>query len=214
MQNIHCLEMVRPDEGLTQAGRVPDGTPLVAGDENEYVPQYSGSRVFPGGLNGPRMIKMIVGLPPYEMLDGSADLFGWDGVKTSLDLAQYGLNVQLDLARKLLPDSGQQVKQDGSSIVFESDRSARLRQEFEFLQKLECPCAWWDEDRVVEAHGAAAGYVAGIWFPQDARNDSVTYTKVLLDASVDAGSVTLRQECSAMVDIKDADAGDHVEIRL
>ena len=82
------------------------------------------------------------------------------------------------------------------------------------FKSLECPCAWWDKDRVVEAHGAAAGYVAGIWFPQDARIDSVTYAKVLLDASVDAGSVTLRQECSAMVDIKDADAGDHVEIRL
>ena len=214
VQNILCLEMGRPGEGRTQAGRVPDGTPLVAGDENEYVPQYSGSRVFPGGLNGPRTIKMIVSLPPYEMLDGFADLFGWDGVKTFLDLAQYGLNIQLDLARKLLPDSGQQVKQDGSLMVCESDRSARLHQEFEFLEKLECPCEWWDEDRVVDAHGAAAGYVAGIWFPQDARIDSVTYAKVLLDASVDAGSVTLRQECSAMVDIKDADAGDHVEIRL
>ena len=30
---------------------------------------------------------MIVTLPPYEMLDGIADLFGWDGVKTYLELA-------------------------------------------------------------------------------------------------------------------------------
>jgi hypothetical protein len=34
---------------------------------------------------------MIGTLPPYELLDGFADLFGWDGVKTYLDLAESGL---------------------------------------------------------------------------------------------------------------------------
>ena len=81
--NILCLEMGKPGVGRTQEKNVADGTPLINQDEETYVPHYSGTRVFEGGQNGPRTIKMIVTLPPYEMLDGIADLFGWDGVKTS-----------------------------------------------------------------------------------------------------------------------------------
>ena len=214
VNNMLCLEMGRPGEGRTQPEHVRQDAPLTAEDESLYVPNYSGSRVFEGGAKGPRTIKMIVTLPPYEMLDGFADLFGWDGVKTYLDLAESGLQQQLDLANQYLPDPKQQIKQDGSLMVCEPDRADRLKQEYEFLQKLECPCEWWEEERVVDAHGSAAGYIAGIWFPQDARIDSVTYAKVLLDAAVDSGSVTLRQQCSPVVDVENANSGDYVEIRL
>ena len=214
VNNMLCLEMGRPGEGRTQPEQVPDETPLVASDESVYVPNFSGSRVFEGGPNGPRTIKMIVTLPPYEMLDGFADLFGWDGVKTYLDLAQHGLKLQVDLANQYLPDPQQQIKQDGSLMVCEADQASRLKQEFEFLQKLDCPCEWWYEEQVIEVQGSAAGYVAGIWFPQDARIDSVTYAKVLLDAAVQSGSLTLKQECSPVVDVKDSEAGDHVVIQL
>jgi len=214
VNNMLCLEMGRPGEGRTQPEQVPDETPLVASDESVYVPNFSGSRVFEGGPNGPRTIKMIVTLPPYEMLDGFADLFGWDGVKTYLDLAQHGLKLQVDLANQYLPDPQQQIKQDGSLMVCEADQASRLKQEFEFLQKLDCPCEWWYEEQVIEVQGSAAGYVAGIWFPQDARIDSVTYAKVLLDAAVKSGSLTLKQECSPVVDVKDSEAGDHVVIQL
>ena len=214
VNNMLCLEMGRPGEGRTQPEQVPDETPLVASDESVYVPNFSGSRVFEGGPKGPRTIKMIVTLPPYEMLDGFADLFGWDGVKTYLDLAQHGLKLQVDLANQYLPDPQQQIKQDGSLMVCEADQASRLKQEFEFLQKLDCPCEWWYEEQVIEVQGSAAGYVAGIWFPQDARIDSVTYAKVLLDAAVQSGSLTLKQECSPVVDVKDSEAGDHVVIQL
>ena len=214
VNNMLCLEMGRPGEGRTQPEQVPDETPLVASDESVYVPNFSGSRVFEGGAKGPRTIKMIVTLPPYEMLDGFADLFGWDGVKTYLDLAQHGLKLQVDLANQYLPDPQQQIKQDGSLMVCEADQASRLKQEFEFLQKLDCPCEWWYEEQVIEVQGSAAGYVAGIWFPQDARIDSVTYAKVLLDAAVQSGSLTLKQECSPVVDVKDSEAGDHVVIQL
>ena len=214
VNNMLCLEMGRPGEGRTQPEQVPDETPLVASDESVYVPNFSGSRVFEGGAKGPRTIKMIVTLPPYEMLDGFADLFGWDGVKTYLDLAQHGLKLQVDLASQYLPDPQQQIKQDGSLMVCEADQASRLKQEFEFLQKLDCPCEWWYEEQVIEVQGSAAGYVAGIWFPQDARIDSVTYAKVLLDAAVQSGSLTLKQECSPVVDVKDSEAGDHVVIQL
>ena len=214
VNNMLCLEMGRPGEGRTQPEQVPDETPLVASDESVYVPNFSGSRVFEGGAKGPRTIKMIVTLPPYEMLDGFADLFGWDGVKTYLDLAQHGLKLQVDLANQYLPDPQQQIKQDGSLMVCEADQASRLKQEFEFLQKLDCPCEWWYEEQVIEVQGSAAGYVAGIWFPQDARIDSVTYAKVLLDAAVQSGSLRLKQECSPVVDVKDSEAGNHVVIQL
>ena len=213
-RNILCLEMGQPGEGRTQAVHVPEKTPLFDGDEELYVPHFSGTRVFEGGLKGPRTIKMIVTLPPYEMLDGFADLFGWDGVKTYLELAQYGMQLELDLATKLLPSPEEQIKQDGSLMVCESDRAPRLRQEFEFLQKLDCPCEWWDKERVIDAHGANAGFVAGIWFPQDARIDSVSYAQVLLKAAEQEGSLELRQQCSPVIDVKDGESGDNVEIRL
>ena len=51
------------------------------------------------------------------LLDGFADLFGWEGVKTYLDLAQHGLQLQLELANQILPDPEQQVKKSGSLMV-------------------------------------------------------------------------------------------------
>ena len=214
VSNILCLDMGTPGVGRTEARKVANGTPLTQSDEETFVPHYSGSRVFEGGQNGPRTIKMIVTLPPYEMLDGFADLFGWDGVKTYLDLAQHGLKLELDLARKLLPNPDQQVKQNGSLMVCETDRSDRLQQEFDFLQNLGCPCEWWDEERVIEAHGSSAGYVAGIWFPQDARIDSVSFAKSLLDAAFKTGCLTLRDQCSPVIDIQNDDSRSHAVIRL
>lgn len=214
VSNILCLDMGTPGVGRTEARKVANGTPLTQSDEETFVPHYSGSRVFEGGQNGPRTIKMIVTLPPYEMLDGFADLFGWDGVKTYLDLAQHGLKLELDLARKLLPNPDQQVKQNGSLMVCEADRSERLQQEFDFLQNLGCPCEWWDEERVIEAHGSSAGYVAGIWFPQDARIDSVSFAKSLLDAALKTGCLTLRDQCSPVIDIQNDDSRSHAVIRL
>ena len=214
VSNILCLDMGTPGVGRTEARKVANGTPLTQSDEETFVPHYSGSRVFEGGKNGPRTIKMIVTLPPYEMLDGFADLFGWDGVKTYLDIAQHGLKLELDLARKLLPNPDQQVKQNGSLMVCEADRSDRLQQEFNFLQNLGCPCEWWDEERVIEAHGSSAGYVAGIWFPQDARIDSVSFAKSLLDAALKTGYLTLRDQCSPVIDIQNDDSRSHAVIRL
>ena len=214
VQNILCLDMGRPGEGQTQTRQVDDQAPLTGCDEKSFVPNFSGSRVFEGAEKGPRTIKMIVTLPPYEMLDGFADLFGWDGVKTYLELAQHGLQLQLGLANQILPDPVQQVKKSGSLMVCEAERTSRLKQEYEFLQKLDCPCEWWDTERVVHAQGAAAGYVAGIWFPQDARIDSVTYAKSLLAAATKNSSVTLREECSPVVDIQNDNSGYCAEIRL
>jgi len=212
--NILCLEMGLAGQGRSAAGRVPADTPLIPGEETIYEPQNSGSAVFEGGPKGPRTIKMIVTLPPYLMLDGFADQHGWDGVKTYLELAIRGRDLQLELANRLLPNPGEQVKQCGSLMVCEPERVQRLRQEFDTLQRLGCACEWWDRDRVVAAHGAAANFVAGIWFANDARIDSVSYARALLDAACATGSVTLREQSPAVVNLNSAGADSPVTVEL
>jgi len=212
--DILCLDMGRPGEGRSETVTVAADTPLLAGEEATYMPHASGSRVFAGGAQGPRTIKMIVTLPPYLMLDGFADLFGWEGVRTYLELARQGRDLELQLAAQLLPDPSQQVRQNGSLMVCEEERAGRLRQEYEWLQKLECPCEWWDKEKVIAAHGSAAGYSAGLWFDQDARIDSSSYARALVEAAVASGAATLRQHCAAMVAIETVAAGDQVEIQL
>jgi glycine/D-amino acid oxidase-like deaminating enzyme len=60
VENILCLESGTPGRGRPTEGRVPDATPLAAGEETDYAPGHSGSAVFEGGPHGPAAIKMIV----------------------------------------------------------------------------------------------------------------------------------------------------------
>ena len=212
-KDVLCLEMGAPGQGRAARGLVPAGTPRIPGEEAEYEPEFSGSAVFEGGSRGPRTIKMAVTLPPYLLLDGFADHHGWDGVKTYLELAARGRDLQLELAHKLLPEPAKQVKQLGSLMVCEADRVERLRVEYDTLQRLECPCEWWGKDRVEAAHGAAAKFVAGIWFSADTRIDSATYARMLLESAAKSGALTLRQNCARVVSVESIEDG-LVEVRL
>lgn len=212
-RDVLCLEMGRSGEGRMASGSLPEGTPLLAGEEGEYQPEISGSAVFGGGARGPRTIKMTVTLPPYLFLDGFAGHHGWDGVKTYLDLAARGRDLQLELAGKVLPEPARQVKQLGSLMVCEADRVERLRAEHDQLQRLGCPCEWWGRDRVVAAHGKAANFAAGIWFAQDGRVDSTTYARALLGTAARSGALTLRENGARMVGATDLKDG-LVEVRL
>jgi len=223
VKNILCLEMGTPGKGRSTAGHVPGGAPLIAGEESTFEPENSGSAVFEGGPYGPSAIKMIVTLPPYLMLDGFAEHHGWDGVKAYLDLAKRGLRIELQLASKVLPRPKEQVKQLGSLMVCEADKVERLRREFDYLRRLGCDCEWWDKDRVVDAHGEAASFVAGIWFPGDARIDSASYARALLDAASKMGAVKLKENCAPMKSVTTIHVGhaghakgaeDYAEIRL
>lgn len=214
IQNVLCLERGNPGRGWSDAAAVPRATPLIAGEETRYAPGNSGSAVFEGGAKGPRTIKMIVMMPPYLKLEGFADLFGWDGVKTLLELAVRGRDVQLALASQLLPQPALQVKQKGSLMVCDSASEAELKQEFQHLQRLHCDCEWWDQHQVVAAHGEAAKFTAGIWFARDARIDSVSYAEALLQAASATGSLTLRSNSPAVVSIRSIENADRVEIQL
>ena len=212
-KDVLCLEMGAPGKGRVARGCLPEGTPRIPGEEAEYEPEFSGSAVFEGGAKGPSTIKMIITLPPYLLLDGFADHHGWEGVRTYLQVAARGRDLELELANRLLPEAAQQVKQLGSLMVCEADRVERLRMEYDTLRRLECPCEWWDRDRVVAAHGAAAKFAAGIWFAGDARIDSATYARILLDAAAASGALTLRKACPRMVSVSTA-KDDLVEVRL
>jgi len=212
-KDVLCLEMGSAGRGRAARGSVPAGTPQIAGEEEDYEPEQSGSAVFGGGSMGPRTIKMIVTLPPYLFLDGFADHHGWDGVGTYLALAARGRDLQVELAKRVMPRPTEQIKQLGSLMVCQADRVERLRAEFNTLQQLGCPCEWWEEDRVVAAHGKAAKFTAGIWFAEDARIDSSTYARSLLDAAAESGALRLRENCARVTGAENAKA-DLVEVRL
>lgn len=214
VRDLLCLDMGRPGRGRSGAAKVPETTPLVCGEESSYEPGNSGSAVFEGGEKGPRTIKMIVTLPPYLKLEAFADLFGWEGVKSYLELAIRGRDLQLELASRLLPLPAVQIKQNGSLMVCGPESVDELREEFNHLQKLDCDCEWWGKHQVVAAHGEAANFSAGIWFANDARIDSVSYAEALLAAAISTGSLTLEASCPAVVSIKDGEKDGPVEICL
>jgi len=133
-------------------------------------------------------------------------------VRTYLELAARGRDLEVSLAKKLLPEPAAQVKQLGSLMVCEADRVTRLRAEYDYLQRLECQCEWWGPERVAAVQGEAAKFVAGIWFAKDAVIDSSTYAKALLDAAAKSGALTLRAGCAPVVGV--TTVKDHVEVRL
>jgi glycine/D-amino acid oxidase-like deaminating enzyme len=69
-------------------------------------------------------------------------------------------------------------------MVCAADAAERLRHEFGLLQSMGVECEWWNEERVAAAHGAAAGFVAGIYFPRDGIIDSSKYAQALVAAAV------------------------------
>ncbi|KAL3815428.1 hypothetical protein ACHAXA_009173 [Cyclostephanos tholiformis] len=158
---------------------------------------------------------MIVTLPPYLVLDDFARHHGWDGVCAYLDMARRGLDIELELARELLPRPIGQVKQLGSMMVcdVDDDSICKLRVEYEHLRRLgRVRCEWRDGNDVARVmHGRVRGgggsrrgggggdddggdgefraknFGAGIWFPDDARIDSTAYARALLNAAANIG---------------------------
>eukprot|EP00300_Choanocystis_sp_HF-7_P043148 c9756_g1_i1.p1 GENE.c9756_g1_i1~~c9756_g1_i1.p1 ORF type:complete len:302 (+),score=30.51 c9756_g1_i1:501-1406(+) len=82
-------------------------------------------------------------------------------------------------------------------MVCPPEDTEAMRREFEKLQELGCECEWWDTPQVVAAHGKAAGFSHGIFFPKDGIIDSTVYARALL-ARV-SHAVQLRENCSPVV---------------
>jgi len=209
VRNILVLDMGTPGKGLSTSGAVPleNNTPstrtAMTERETRYMPQKSGSAVFDGGPAGPATIKMIVTLPPYLELEEFAKHHGWDGVASYMNMAKRGLEMEVDIATRVLPNPTQQVKRLGSLMVCESQDVHRLYNEYQHLCRLNIvTCEWWNEDKVNAAHGQAANFKAGIWFPDEARINSTAYARALLDAIVAKGTVTVVENCAPMISVK------------
>ncbi len=199
VKNMLCLDMGTPGRGrIDRVGTVGPGTTLLGEDETSYSPQVSGTNVFPGGAEGPNTIKMIISLPPYGALEDFADQHSWDGVHAFLDLAARGRDLEVKLAREVLPNPSQQLRQLGSVMVCPQEDVPKLREEFDHLQRMHVACEWWDEAKVLAAQGKAAGFVAGIYFPRDAVIDSTAYAQSLLKLAVSRGALTLVPDCSPL----------------
>lgn len=227
VRNILVLDMGTPGKGLSTTGAVPQdnnapSTTTAVNEETQYMPQKSGSAVFDGGHAGPATIKMIVTLPPYLELEEFAKHHGWDGVASYMNMAKRGLEMEVDIANKVLPNPSQQIKRLGSLMVCESQDVHRLYNEYQHLCRLNIVnCEWWNEDKVNAAHGQAANFKAGIWFPDEARVNSTAYARALLDAVATKGTVTVEENCAPMISVKtisssnDSNTGaSHAEIRL
>ena len=194
VRDILVLDMGKAGMGSPTSGLVPaavDGVGALLlppwgaeGGESDYAPHNSGSAVFGGEAGrdgddddddyGPRAIKMIVTLPPYLDLAGFASHHGEDGVDAYLDMARRGLEIEIDLARKVLPDPDRQVKRLGSLMVCEEGKIEvnKLRREYERLRKSrKVRCEWRDGRRVEAMHGKTTSFGAGIWLPDDGVED-------------------------------------------
>jgi glycine/D-amino acid oxidase-like deaminating enzyme len=202
VQRILCL-----DGGAVGLGSAQKISPLTKGvprdhiesDGGPYYPHVSGTAVLPGGAEGPAAIKMVLTVTPFRTLADFAEHHSWDGVRTYLDATKRGRDMNLALARKLLSNS--QMKQLGSMLVAERDQVDDLRTEFCKYVECGCECSWVDEAEVVQALGSDAGFIAGIWFPDDGVVDSTSLARALIKKAVEAGAVTLREQ-SAVVGVQ------------
>jgi glycine/D-amino acid oxidase-like deaminating enzyme len=98
-----------------------------------------------------------------------------------------GIRVQKDLAKHLVPAVRLLMEEEGTLTLASPVELADLRDDYELLVAAGCvDIEWWDARRVAQQHGLGEhhGFVAGIFFPHDARIDGLTYAQRLVEESV------------------------------
>jgi glycine/D-amino acid oxidase-like deaminating enzyme len=192
----------RPAVGSAEAAKAED-----LGDEKVYHPMNSGGVVFspPHFANGPTILKFSVRLYPTTT-PNFIEHHGRDGTARYLQMAALGIEIQKTLTKKLCADPSRVVEERGSLLLAEAADEANLREEFALLQELGVgDCELWERARVEELHGKSAGFVAAIYFPNDARFDALSYTQALVAAARSAARCTVRvvSHCPAVIDVRD-----------
>ena len=98
-----------------------------------------------------------------------------------MQMAARGIEYIKKLAPAVLPDPARQLRSLGSLYVSDEDGVEGLEEEFRLLLELGCDdIELWDRSRVEQEHGSAAGFVRGIFFPNDAVLDSHAYAKAYM----------------------------------
>lgn len=124
-------------------------------------------------------------------------------------LANIGTSHIKALAPKVLPDPSSQLKSLGSLYVCDESGVQCLEEEFRLLHDLGCTnCEMWGRDRVEALHGAAAGFVRGIFFPDDAIIDSSAYAVGLIKHACATGAVILREKCPRVTSVGTEGSGE------
>jgi L-2-hydroxyglutarate oxidase LhgO len=98
-----------------------------------------------------------------------------------MDIEEKVVEGLAQLGQMKLPDDYRKL---GSVFVGGADDRKELRKEYQALKDLgivdKYNLEWWDEDKVEKQHGVAAGFVAGIYFPDDAIVDSSKVSLIYL----------------------------------
>lgn len=127
---------------------------------------------------------------------------GIDGAKNYLKLSYQGLELQKKLAKMLFNDIDLNNKlcEKGSLYLATKEHVKDLEEEYKLLSKLGAKdIELWD--RVQTKKVVGSGFYRGIFFPHDAIIDSVAYSKILLEASIKNGDVSVYENCSPVVKV-------------
>ena len=215
---LHALVEAKPDCRvlLLERGAIGRGSSalLAAGDTNEALiaPGVSGTAVFEPGRGNPTAVKMIVSSFPATAAEWLRHHSEEDG-RTWFALTRLGLQRQKEKARRLLPEPGRQLKEEGSLCVGTAEQSEALSAECRRLQGFGARVEMLTPAEVTEATGGASGFACGMRFPDDAVIDSVAYAAALVAEAqrISTGLVEVRQHAPEVVSVADVDGG--VEVR-
>jgi hypothetical protein len=94
---------------------------------------------------------------------GFTEHHSWDGVNAYLKMARISLEIDLNLALKVLPNLTMQVKRLGSVMACNPSNIGWLRLEYEHLVMSGwVRCEWMDNDVMTKGHRNVANIGVGI----------------------------------------------------
>jgi len=163
----------------------------------------SGTAVFNHPTNA---IKMIVSIFPCAS-SSFVENHGEEGARAYLRLAREGVEIEKDLARRVLEDPENQLTCKGSLYVcLESDVEEFEQEYHNFVRLGATPgkdIELWDRERTQSTAGK--DFYLGIYFPADAAIDSTNYCRGLLKHATETGRCTVFQNASPAVKVETRD---------
>ena len=197
---VRTLVLERGDVGKGSDGWMSVSTTNLRGsDESSFMPNVSGTKCLVNTQSP--TVKMTI-----TLFSATCEEFishhGERGARHYLSMASQGLALQKTLGHTLFPSDEVHFRllELGSLYSSNEKNLELLRREYNFLTRL-MPNAkdqieWWDQTKMEKEHGKDSGFVAGIYFKEDAMIDSSKYAELLLENATSTGMVELRTRCS------------------
>lgn len=179
-----------PVKDCTTTGQQEDGSVF-------RFAHRSGSAVMPSAST----IKMIVRLFASSATD-FIDHHGIEGAQRYIKITTSGLEIEKEIASKVLPDAAEQLRAFGSLYLAYAKDEAEFKKEFDILKEIGCSdIEWWEKDKLLATPGCSKDFHCGIFFPKDAIINSSVYSAALLSAAVELGAVRVMENCSPVVSV-------------